>query len=241
MTNVNSSFENDSKKANGSRSLPKTQELTNLAESIAADIMKKIDADYETYKVQLEESKSSHEAMDNLITTLYDLTKVDVEFLKEIEEPVIDGMLKSQQSKRSRAKSKTMTLDNYLSMMTGAVAEALIRTATGKAKSSSSRRVGVNYTDDDLKELAQKQDELRKEIRNIQSKKSIMKSKADFDENSEAYQQLLEAEEKLKAIRVGGTDSLKQALGELFGDKDVDSMKSAEVKELLKAVADKLK
>src|SRR5690606_12371926 len=80
------------------------------------------------------ESQKSHDAMDKLINECYKLKTVNIDFLKKLDEKTLEGMLKSQQSKRSRAKSKIMTLDNYRNMMMGAVAENLIRYALGKEK-----------------------------------------------------------------------------------------------------------
>jgi hypothetical protein len=238
MTNVNEMFQNEQKSTTGARALTGTAQLTSVAEGISADIMKKIDADFATHKDALAASKESHAAMDKLIADTYDLSAVDISFIKCLDEATIDGMLKSQQSKRSRAKGKVMTMDNYLAMMVGAIAENLIRLATGKEKSAgSSRRVGVNFTDEDLKALADDQEALRKEIRNVQSKKSIMKSKADFDEASEEWQALLNAEVALKSIRVGGTDSTKADIRALLEAVEIDQMKSADAKELLKKIA----
>jgi hypothetical protein len=92
-------------------------------------------------------------------------------------------MLKSQQSKRSRAKSKAMTLDNYTTLLTAAIAEDIIREIYNKPKSAGGfhRAAGtVDYTIDQLQALHDDQEALRKEIRNVQSKKSIMKSKNPF-------------------------------------------------------------
>ena len=118
------------------RSLAGTAQLTSLANSIAAELIKKIDADLETYKEKFEASKTDHNAMDALIAETYDLGSVDVEFIKELGDEVQNAMLKSQQSKRSRSKKKVMTLDNYRAMMSGAISELLLRQAMGKAKTT---------------------------------------------------------------------------------------------------------
>lgn len=232
MTNVNGAFANDQKATMGARSLAGTTELTNTAAIIAADIMKAIEADFEVRGQMLEESKTNHQAMDKLITEMYDLSTVNIDFLKELDEQTIDGMLKSQQSKRSRAKSKTMTLDNYMAMMTGAVAENILRLITGKKKSVGARRVGIEFTEEELKELANDQELLRKEIRNVQSKKSIMRSKADFNEECEDWLKILEAEKALKGLR-SSNDVTKAALVELLNEVVIDELKAAEAKELL--------
>ncbi|NMA23889.1 MAG: hypothetical protein GX938_10345 [Spirochaetales bacterium] len=226
------------------RSLAGTAQLTSLANSIVAEVMKKADADAENYQEKIVASQTDNNAMDELIRELYDLSSTDVEFLKALDEEVQNSMLKSQQSKRSRSKSKTMTLENYRSLMSGAVAELLLRQAMGKPKSSLGYRRAsgsIEYTAEELENFKNDQEALRREIRNVQSKKSIMKSKADFNEENERWIKLLEVEDQLKSLRVGGTrvktvvvDTTKEKLLEELGDKEVDSLKSADMKELLK-------
>ena len=226
-----------------SRSLAGTAQLTTVANELAAECIKKLDDSFEEYREDFEASKHDHSAMDALLAKLLDYDTVDVEFIKELEEATVDGMLKSQQSKRSRAKSKAMTMDNYKSMMTGAIAENLIRKATGKVKSAGgARRMSgsVDFTAEQLEELKEDQERLKKEIRNVQSKKSIMKSKADFSEEDPRWQALLVAEEQLKSIRVstGRTqvvkvDETKDALAEKFAEVDLEHLKASESKELL--------
>ena len=98
----------------------------------------------------------------------------------------------------------------------------------------------VDFTDEQLEKLKEDQERLKKEIRNVQSKKSIMKSKADFSEEDPRWQALLVAEEQLKSIRVstGRTqvvkvDETKDALAEKLADIDIEHLKAGESKELL--------
>jgi len=227
-----------------SRSLAGTAQLTSLANSIVADVIKAADADAENYQEKIVASQTDNNAMDDLIRELYDLESADVNFLKELDEETLNAMLKSQQSKRSRSKSKTMTLENYRSLMSGAVAELLLRQAMGKPKSSLGYRRAsgsIEYTAEELENFKNDQNALKREIRNVQSKKSIMKNKADFNEEDERWIQLLTAEDQLKSMRVGGTrvktvvvDTTKEKLLEELGDKNVDSLKSADMKALLK-------
>lgn len=225
------------------RSLAGTAQLTALSNELVAKCITKLNDELETYGEAFEASKSDHNAMDKLIAQLVNLDEVDVEFIKQLDEQTVDGMLKSQQSKRSRAKSKTMTLDNYKNMMAGAIAENLIRLATGKAKSSSgARRLSgsVDFTVEQLEELKADQEQLKKEIRNVQSKKSIMKSKADFSEDDPRWQALLVAEEQLKSIRVSTgratvvkVDETKDKLAEVLADVDPEHLKAGDSKALL--------
>jgi len=229
----------------GNRGLSGTAQLTSIASNIASMIIQVMNNDIESYVDDIKASQVDNNAMDKLIEKVNPLGEVDVEFLKEIDDETIEGMLKSQQSKRSRCKSKAMTMDNYRALMTGAIAENLIRLATGKEKHSiGARRMAgsVDYTIEQLQELSDDQERLRKEIRNIQSKKSIMKSKADFDETDERYQALLKAEQQLKDMRVSGSnivevDTTKNALTDLVSGVDISNLKAADAKALLEQIA----
>lgn len=231
--------------ATSTRGLSGTAQLTSIASNIAADILNAMNDNIDEYVEDIKKSQADNNAMDALIERVHPLAETDVEFLKELDEDTIEGMLKSQQSKRSRCKSKAMTMDNYRALMTGAIAENLIRLATGKEKHAGGpRRMAgtVDYTIEQLEQLAEDQERLKKEIRNVQSKKSIMKSKADFDESDERYQALLKAEQQLKDLRVSGSnivevDTTKNALTDLVQGVDIHNMKAAEAKELLEKIA----
>lgn len=227
------------------RNLSGTAQLTSMSAGIADHIIRAMEADIENYRQRIQESAVNNDEMDNLIDELGDIDPAEASFLLEIDEQTIEGMLKSQQSKRSRAKGKQMTMDNYRTLMTAAVAENIIRNAIGKPKTHGGFRStggSVNYTIEQLEALGADQNALRKEIRNIQSKKSIMKSKADFDESDDRWQALLKAEQQLKDMRVGGVtqvvevDHTRNALIEMLGDVDIAKLKSAEAHELLEAI-----
>lgn len=231
--------------ANGTTQLESTARLTALATTVVNDIMKAIEnnnTDETTAAVKA--SMQSHEAMDKLISQHTDLTLVDCFYLKNLSDDELEKMVKSQQSKRSRSKSKVMTVDNYKTMMVGAVAENLLRMITGKGKSATTgmKFASVEFTEEDLQQLAMNQEELKKAIRNIQSKKSIMKSKANFDEASERWQQLLVAEEQLKGIRFtapsqSSIPNRTAAINEILaGVEDVTSLKAADAKSLLERI-----
>lgn len=231
--------------SSSTRSLAGTAQLTTTASLVANDIIKLINDNYEEYKERVPASKSDHSAMDDLVLEAYDFNTIDVDFIKELDDTTVDNMLKSQQSKRSRSKGKVMTIDNYRTMMIGAIAENMLRLATGKEKhAGGSRRMAgvVEYTDEMLAELKDDQEQLRKEIRNVQSKKSIMKSKEGFSEQDERWEKLLIAESQLKELR-GDTvrtirvDETKDGLTEILSDVNFDEMKPAEAKKLLEKAA----
>lgn len=251
-TNLNSLFATESREeTTNARSLSGTAQLTSTASHIADEIIKVMNADADGYAEMIKQSKVDNNAMDKLIAQVYGtIDPALIVFIGELDEATIDGMLKSQQSKRSRSKSKVMTLDNYKTLMTASVAECMIREASGKSKhSGGARRMAgsADYTAEQLEQLSVDQEKLRKEIRNVQSKKSIMKSKADFTESDERYQSLLKAEQQLKDLRVGSTpeivevDTTKVSLSELLGSTDLENLHAKDSKELLAKIAEMIR
>ena len=247
MTNLKELFANNTnqKVSKGGNQLGSTAELTRISTEIAREILKRAEADAEQYQAKIVESQKSHDTMDALINEIYDLKQVDIEFLKAESEEVLDRMIKSQQSKRSRAKSKEMTFENYLTMLTGAVAENLLRIAVNKPKSAGgggARRGTVSYSEEELEAFKHDPEALKRAIRNVQSKKSIYKSKADFDPESERWQELLATEEQLKAIRDGQTIEAEKAiektnqLEEMLATVDISSLKATDAKEMLDSI-----
>lgn len=247
MTNINNIFANanSNNTTENSRSLAGTARLTSIANKLAGEFMAKLS--------ELEESSvvaamHDNNLLDELIrsTITIDVTDEDREFFAELDDKTADGMLKSQQSKRSRCKSKDMTKDNFRSMVSAAIAELIIRDVYGKAKNATvggGRRADVGYTDEELELLANDQEALKRAIRNVQSKKSIMKSKAGFDDTSEGWLQLLEVEAQLKERRMVTTktktvkvDETRAAVAQLLTDIDIDKMKAADAKELLSKI-----
>lgn len=250
--NINEMFntvENNETTTNA-RSLAGTAQLTSVANTLVADCMAKLSEQLDDYKELFMESQKDHNAMDKLLALLIDFDSIDVEFISSLDEQTVDGMLKSQQSKRSRAKNKLMTMDNYKNMMAGAIAENLIRKATGKVKMATGiRRASgsLDFTEEELDQLKEDQERLKKEIRNIQSKKSIMKSKEDFTEEDEHWKKLLEVEEQLKSLRVSTratrvvkVDETKEKLASAFADVDLEHIKAADSKALLAQIKEML-
>lgn len=250
--NINEMFntvENNETTTNA-RSLAGTAQLTSVANTLVTDCMAKLSEQLDDYKELFMESQKDHSAMDKLLALLIDFDSIDVEFISSLDEQTVDGMLKSQQSKRSRAKNKLMTMDNYKNMMAGAIAENLIRKATGKVKMATGiRRASgsLDFTEEELEQLKEDQERLKKEIRNIQSKKSIMKSKEDFTEEDEHWKKLLEVEEQLKSLRVSTratrvvkVDETKEKLASAFADVDLEHIKAADSKALLAQIKEML-
>lgn len=243
---MNELFGTNTNATASARSLPGTTELTMYASAEAGRIVKAMEADIESYRPRIQQSTKDAKELDKIIDEFKPFADIEAEnILRNLDEDTVEGMLKSQQSKRSRTKSKAMTLDNYMTLLTAAIAEDVIRDLYNKPKSAGgfSRTAGtVDYTGAQLEMFAADQDALRREIRNIQSKKSIMKSKAEFDESDERWLALLKAEQQLKDLRVSGhsiveVDKTKDALANLLSGADIDKMKSADAHDLLKSIS----
>ena len=232
------------------RGLSGTEALNAMASGIASEVIKTLNESTQHYSAEIAASQHNASAMDKLVESIYNINAVaDVEALKACDEVTLEAMLKSQQSKRSRLKSKIMTMDNYRSMITAAAAELLLRKVMGKSKGEAhygKSSALTEYTQEALDKLALDQEALRKEIRNLQSKKSIYKSKAEFDETSDRWVMLCAMEDQLKSMRTGTApvvekvvevDTTKNALADALGDIDIEHMKSADSKELLKKLA----
>lgn len=245
MTNL---FErNELNTTTGTRGLPGTAELTNIATNAANRIIRAMETDIEHYREKIQASTTDTKVLEEIIDAFKPLCDIEEDHvLRHLTDETVESMLKSQQSKRSRTKSKTMTLDNYTTLLTAAIAEDILREIYNKPKSAVgySRNGGaVDFTGAQLEMLAEDQEALRREIRNIQSKKSIMKSKADFTESDPRWLALLKAEQQLKDLRVGsrGTnivevDTTKDALADMLAEVDIQHLKSADARELLERI-----
>lgn len=224
MTNLNNLFTANTKETKGKRALSGTAEMTANAEVVVNNIFEELSNCYDDYAETFEQSKVDANAMDTLINQFTDdFSDVDVSFLEKYDDEELKAMLKSQQSKRSRSKSKEMTIDNYNAMMNAAVCELMIRTATGRAKTRTAGRGSSIYTEEYLNSLADDQHELRRELRNVQSKMCIFRKKhpddhSEFDE----YQELMRVENTLKEMRVP-IEGHRVKMSEVTAALDVDA------------------
>jgi len=103
------------------------------------------------------------------------------------------------------------------------------------------KKIEEEYTPEEIQALGEDQEALRRTIRNVQSQKCIMKHKEGFDEASEAYQALLKIEAVLKDLRIvtprQRTDKTKKMIQDALAEHDVENLKAADSKELLKMIA----
>lgn len=228
--------------------LSMTGHLTAHASRLADNITQVLTADPEQWRNKVLASQKSHDAMDDLINEIVELREESYDYLQGLDEEELEKMLRSQQSKRSRAKSKTMTFENYRTMMIGAIAENILRLVANKPKSAGgySEYGDVSLSEEQVEELLNDPEKLKKAIRNVQSKKSIMRSKAGFSEDDPRFQQLLAVEAELKSIRDQGTEELnekaKQALEaqelaeQMLASIDTEDLSGEDAKNLLNSI-----
>lgn len=238
-----------------------TAELTQVATNVAQEFMARavtapeLDGDA-AHADRLKQAMTDNNVLDDMLQEFTSIDYTSAMFLAEADEEELDRMLKSQQSKRSRMKKLPMTQANFTSMVTGAVAEILIRRVSGKSKAATTvvRLSGTELNEEQAAFFADNQDALIKAIRNVQSKKTGLKKKE--LEGSAEWNELLEFESKLKALRVGGRptttvvktievlpeavvqkietlDAAKEVFAEVV---DIDKMKAADAKDLLKRI-----
>lgn len=237
MTRLNELFVANTGKANGKRTLSGTAEMTAKADTVVNNIFDALSNDFDANCELFEESKVDHTSMDKLIEKFTNNFKdIEYDFLDAYDEEEIKQMLKSQQSKRSRSKAKEMTMDNYRGMMNAAVCEHMIRLATGKAKSHAAGKSLGDYTIEYIQALSEDQYDLRREIRNIQSKISIFKKKnpADYEEHEE-FKELQRIEGMLKEMRqpVEHGPSKITKVHDTLKDIDLEMLDIDEAKQLI--------
>ena len=231
---------------NSSRILNGTSELNTLAATYVNEFVAALNDVNEDYTDVVEMSKTDNNELDKLVLELTNVADVDTTSLVDAvgdDEHTPAKLLASVQSKRSRLKSKDMTIDNYKSLVQAAISEYILRDAFDMRKNSNRGGAGsvLTYSDEEIQALAADQEALKKAIRNIQSRKCIMKNKAGFDENSEQWLALLEAEEKLKAQRVSTrvvrqADTTKQDVQNVLDGVDIGSLKKDELRSLLEQI-----
>jgi hypothetical protein len=258
---MNELFENNQTTKNGKtagkRALAGTAQLVDFSSTIANKMMTVANQQIDTYKERILASQSDNAALDALIADMTDEKDIcdEIEILKGYDEGTLQNMLKSQQSKRSRARHNAMTQDNYKTLVAAAVAEKVIRGALGKVGThTAGSHTGVGratalFTEEELDALRADQARLRAEIRNVQSKKSVAK-KTEGYESTEHWALLVEIENQLMAIRdpnfkpaqhvqkqVVKVDETKNQLADLLAGIDLNHMKSADKTALLAKIA----
>ena len=253
MSEFNELFETATSVATGNsgRQLAGTAQLTSTATMLADQVLEAIKNGSDETKDLVVASKTDSKAMKQLVGNYLVLDDSHVEFMQDMTDEDLEGMLFSQMSKRSRTKAKEMTFENYKTMMIAEIAELMIRkvrvqTAADRPKRESSLAL---FTPERLAEMALDQYDIRRQLRNVQSKKSIFKKTddyAEYGEDCERWKLLTAIEQQLFSIRTDMTsgssvqvikvDATKSYLQELLAEVDVDSLKLKEAKEILQNI-----
>lgn len=225
----------------GARQLELTAQLTQDATTLAEKVMSQLnDMQGDDGNDLILESFKDYVVLNDMIAKLGVTNGYDYSWLAAVDETEAIKMLKSQQSKKSRARNNELTYTVYKTYLTGAIAELLIRVGCNITKSTSGATGAklMELTEETMEMYRNDQVLLAKAIRNIQSKKSIAKKKG-IAEDSEEFMDIISYEESLKALRVsGGTavdpttkikaekaDQIEKMLSEL----DTESMKKGEL------------
>lgn len=243
--NINNLFEAEEGTKRKVRTLSGTGSLTAKSAELAAEIM--TEENMQTLGHLIAGSKTDNKLMEQLLDAVINFDEVDISFLGLIHEVELGHMMKSQQSKRSRLRKKPMTKDNYTQYMNAAISERLIRIALNKPKTGRGlSKDSIVYTDEELQTLQYRQHEVRRELRNVQSKKSMEKRRPEFDlENpSERWEELCIAEQQLKAIRTEIPDEEidprveEVRMAFIASEKRYDKMSKTELLELANRIAE---
>lgn len=183
--------------------------------------------------------------LDEVVNELYQYEADSLQFLVALPDDTLVKLMKSQQSKRSRIKGMSRNQDNYIKMLSAAIAEHMIRKTLNKPKGKSGKTAGLlspNLTSEEVEMYSADQLKLGAAIRNLQSQKSIFKkNNADYEE-TEKWQTMLSREAELKSLRTSvpsvmvKDDPRIDKIIELVAELDINSMKVHDVKEVLRAV-----
>lgn len=149
----------------------------------------------------------------------------DSQILKGLDDDVLDRLLESRRSDRSKARSKTNQMDGLLKFVSAMYAELMIRNITGKPFSGSSSDV-LDEADNDA---------VSRKIKSLQSKACRLRKTAPFVPDDQVELDLVQNEiDRLNSIRGVTTTKLKekidigaikQALESLPDDQMTEQMK----------------
>ena len=227
--------------------LSKTTIVTAHARTLAANFIENIreqEHDKEL-KEQVVKSMDDYTILESLIEPIINNAMVDD--IKGASDDEVKKMIRSQASSKSHIKKKLVdskSASTYQSYVAAAIGEALIRKAYDIPKNfngiSGTTRTSILYTEDELEVLAQDQHEVRKAIRNVQSKKSIEKRKN--GEDTERYMEILQAEQQLFNIRTANfvVPNKTKEISDMLNDvEDINKLKKDDLLNLINEIKQK--
>lgn len=188
------------------KALDGTAELNTLAIEIANTALTTMLNDLTAYGEDMKASQTDNEVLDTLVDTFItdEHRAKALDICKDKSHELCIQILKSQQSCRSRTRHKAMTKGNYKRLLVTAICERLLRGAAnmpnGSLNGKSAAASLEPYTKEELVELAKDQDNVRRILRNVQSKKTGCKKLPNY-ESSDRWHKLEVLTAQLISIR----------------------------------------
>lgn len=239
----NTLFTNPGQETTGLRRLDCTAALVQYSDEKARNLLNTVNGNKE-FEDLLKQSFSDSSAQDKLIADV--LGSLSTESVSEADEPQLKKLLASQQSKRSRAKGKDMTVANYLAMMSAAIAETIIRTTLGQPRGTAGQTgtALVVLTDEELQAYSKDLDLTNRKIRSLQSWCSTHKhlgvdgpEYAIVRGNIAALQALRPASTSIKVVK---EDPRITEIRSKLSNVDISKLKAAEKDALVESILKQL-
>ena len=227
-----------SSQVEGGRTLKHSAQLVGHCDAEARRIVSEL-TKTEGCKEVVVASFNETEAMDKLLVDFKaDVTTGTVD---TAEEPELNKLLASQQSKRSRTRGKEMTVPNYVALISATIAEQIIRAKLNKPKGSSNTGSSATepFTEAQLETYKADLDLTNKRVRSLQSWKSTHKHLEDTAEwktvcsNIEALVALRPASATIKVIK---PDPKFDAIREQLKDVDLAKMSAKDKTAMLEQI-----
>lgn len=213
--------------SNTSHKLSLTPELIATANSRAAEIMVTVSKNPEMHALAnavLDDGKPAD--LIELIGKVFsdEQIKTDAAFLVGADDDILDRLLESRRSDRSKAKTKGPRTNSSVcqTYMASMYAELMIRTVTGKPYSGSSSELDAT----DLEAISRK-------VKSLQSKKSRLNKLAEYDTDAATELKEITAEiARLNAMRPTTRASSKVVIKDVNIDQLRTALKEVDVSNL---------
>lgn len=213
--------------SNASHKLDLTPELISVANSRAAEIMTTVSKNPDLHNLANNVLDNGHPAdLIELIGKVFsdEQIKADAAFLVGTADDILDRLLESRRSDRSKAKTKGLRTNVTVcrTYMASMYAELMIRTVTGKPYSGTT-------TELDATDL----DAISRKVKSLQSKKSRLNKLAEYDADAAAELQEITAEiARLNAMRPTSRASSKVVIKDVNIDQLRTALKEVDVSNL---------
>jgi len=213
-------FEEDNTVPSTSRQIELTPELNRVAHQRAIELVKIVSAKDRPELHSKAQKMTEGNVTDcmNLINEVFDdeTMKQDAYFLNVAGNDILDRLLESRRSDRSKTKAKGLTknMSILLNYIAATYAEMMIRLVSGKSyKAPSDNEILVDEQDKDA---------ITRKIKSLQSKKSRLSKIAQYDATARIELDQVNADiERLNALRGTAHVTTKQ----IIQDTDIDTLR----------------